>query len=80
MEVTGCDGSCSGGRGVEVYDELGAVVGVELVWDILFDDKVLAGKPGGFVHPAAESVVDIGDDLEGVVAMGIGDAVGEEDG
>jgi hypothetical protein len=47
---------------------------------ILFDDEVLAGEPGGFVHAAAKLVMDVGDDLDGVVAMGVGDAIGEEDG
>ena len=79
-QVAGGDRFCGGGSGIEVYDELNAVVGVELVRGVLFDDEVLTGEPGGLVHTAAKLMMDIGDDLEGVVAMGVGDAIGEEDG
>ena len=80
LQIAGSDRFRGGGGGIEIDDELDAVVGVELVWGILFDDEVFTGKPGGFANPAAKPVVDIGNDLEGVVAMGVGDAIGEEDG
>lgn len=38
------------------------------------------GREGLVVDAAAKPVVDIDDDLEGVVAMGVGDAIGKEDG
>ena len=78
--MTAGDGPGGGGGGIEVEDELDAIVGIELVWGILFDDEVFAGEPGGIVYAAAKLMMDIGDDLQGVVAMDVGDAIGEEDG
>ena len=80
MKIAGGDRFGGGGIGIEVDDELDAIVRIELVRGILFDDEIFAGEPGGFVYAAAKLMMDIGDDLQGVVAMGVGDAIGEEDG
>ncbi len=80
VQVASGDCLCGSGIGIDVDDELDAVVGIELVWGILFYDEVLAGEPGGFVHAASKLAMDICNDLEGIVAMGIGEAIGEENG
>ena len=79
-EVSGFDLFGDGCFRIQVNDELDAARRIELMKAILPYDEVLESLPIFVTDPATKLVLEIEYDLHGIMAMGVGDAIGKEDG
>ena len=65
---------------IQVNDELDAARRIELMETILPYDEVFESLPIFRADPATKPILEIEYDLHGIMAMGVGDAIGKEDG